>query len=69
MCKQSAFTYVQEQIVSWLDEAWDECCLGEQSEFLMGKIYGYVECLEILLRYDGVSDDELLALEAQYGVR
>lgn len=69
MDKQASFGYVPEKILAWLDEAWDEYCLGYQSEFIMGKIYGYVECLEELLRCEGVENSELLLLEEQYGIR
>lgn len=69
MSKQS-YECVQDKIFAWLDEAWEEyrCCESD-SEFLLGKIYAYVECLEVILQQNGVSNDALLALEKQYGIR
>ena len=69
MYKQFVKTSVQEKLLTWLDEAWDEYCCGNESEFLQGKIYAYVECLEVILQSEGVSDEALLALEEQYGIR
>lgn len=69
MYKQFIKTPVQEKLLTCLDEAWGEYCCGNESDFLLGKIYGYVEYLEIILQSEGVSDEALLALEEQYGIR
>lgn len=69
MCMQTAMTYLQERLLSWLDEAWDEYCYCEESDFVLGKIYAYIECLEIILQSEGVDNDTLLALEEKYHIR
>ena len=69
MCKQSVDTYFQEKLFMWLDEAWEEYSGGNKSDFLLGKIYAYVECLEIIMQQEGCDNDVLLALEEQYGIR
>ena len=69
MCNQSVITYLQEKILLWLDEVWNEYCSFGRTEFLLGKIYAYVECLEIIMELDGADNDEMLALESLYGIR
>lgn len=69
MSEQSVITSLEEEIYKWLDEAWDEYCGGDDSEFLLGKIYAYVECLEILLHSEGIADETLIELESRYGIR
>lgn len=69
MHKKSELSYLEGKIFLWLDEAWDEYCCGNKSEFLEGKIYAYVECLEEILHSYGVSNKVLICLERQYGIR
>ncbi len=69
MNKQLTTTYVEEKIFEWLDEAWDDYCYGNRSEFVFGKIYAYVEVLEEMLSLEGVPDEALLDIEKQYGIR
>lgn len=69
MCEQDAITYLQENLITWLDEIWEEYSQGNKSEFLLGEIYAYIECLEIILQYKGVDNKTLLALEKHYGIR
>ena len=69
MDKQTVNICAQEKILKWLDEAWDEYCGGNESEFLLGKIYAYVECMEIIFQSEGMGDEMLRAFEEQYGIR
>lgn len=69
MCKQIVNICAQEKILKWLDEAWEEYCRGNESEFLLGKVYAYVECMEIILQSEGMDDEILRVLEEQYGIR
>ena len=69
MGTQSAITHLKEQLTMWLDEIWEEYSKGDESDFLLGEIYGYVECLEIILQYEGVDNATILALEKRYGIR
>lgn len=69
MSEQLTITYVEEKILRWLDEAWDDYCYGSGSEFVLGKIYAYIEVLEEMLSQEGTSDEALLDLESQYGIR
>ena len=69
MCKQSAVAELKEEISAWLDEAWDEYRCGVQSEFLLGKIYAFTECLEILPYAEGTADEDIIELEERYGLR
>lgn len=52
-----------------LNELWQEYCRGDDSDFLLGEIYAYVECLEVILQSEGADHDVLLDLEARYGIR
>lgn len=70
MSNQSTKTqYLSESLFEWLEEVWQEYNQGNKSEFLLGEIYAYVECLEVLLRKQGVDNDTLLAIEEHYGIR
>lgn len=69
MGKQLTTAYIEEKLLKWLDEAWDDYCYGGNSEFVLGKIYAYVEVLEEMLSKEGASDESLLDLERQYGIR
>lgn len=65
MCKQNTTQYLEEYILMCLDEI-----LGKViDDFLLGEIYAYIECLEIIMKRRGVDDKTLLALEAKYGIR
>lgn len=68
MCK-TVDICAQEKILNCLDEAWYEYCHVNKSDFLLGKIYAYVESLEIIMQDEGVTDEALLALEERYGIR
>ncbi len=69
MGQQSVITYFVEKLYLWLDEVWDEYCGGYESEFLLGKIYAYIECLELMLQHDGIDNKMLLELEVKYGLK
>lgn len=69
MSKKSAIKQLKEKLFMWLDEIWEEYSQGDESEFLLGEIYGYVECLEIILQSEGVDNETILALESRYGIR
>lgn len=69
MRKQSAITYLKEQLVMWLDEVWKEYCQGNKTDFLLGQIYAYVECLEVLMQCEGVDNQTQLDIETRYGLR
>lgn len=68
MCKETVNICAQEKILRWLDEALEEYrCY--KSDFLLGKVYAYVDCVEIILYSEGVDDDALLAFEEHCGIR
>lgn len=69
MSKQSVIIFIVDKLYAWLDEAWSEYSGGYESEFLLGKIYAYIECLEIILQSEGIDNEELLALEEKYGIK
>ena len=69
MSKQLTTTYVEEKLLELLDEAMDDYCYGDGSEFVLGMIYAYVVILEDMLSKEGVSDEALLDLEKHYGIR
>lgn len=60
---------VEEYILANLEEIEEERLLGNDCEFAQGKVYGLVECLEIIWGGRGVDVNEMLALEARYGIR
>ena len=68
MSKETVDICAQEKILKWLDEAWEEYRNGYESDFLLGKIYAYVECMEIILQSEGMSDEMLRDFEQQYGI-
>jgi len=59
---------LEKYIMTCLDEIRTQNEL-ENSEFLQGELYAYLECLEIILQGQGVDNAELLALEERLGVR
>ncbi len=69
MSKQPVDICAQEKILKWLDETWEEYRRGYDTDFLLGKIYAYVECMELILQSEGVSDEMLRAFEERYGIR
>ena len=64
--EQTLLRYLEEYIIMCLDEIME---IGETDDFLIGEIYAYIECLEIILQKQGVDNNTLLALEAKYGIR
>lgn len=60
---------VEEYILANLEEIEEERLLGNDCEFVQGKVYGLVECLEIIWGGRGISTAEMLELEARYGIR
>lgn len=58
-----------ERLLMWLDEVWAEYSQGDKSDFLLGQIYAYIECLETILQNAGVDNETLLDIERQYGIR
>ena len=69
MSKEETIAYLREHLRLCLDELLEDCDNSTDSEFLMGEMYAYTECLEIILQSDGVDNDTLLALEQHYGIR
>lgn len=56
---------LDEYILLCLEELNEE----EQTEFVIGEKYAYIECLEILLQSKGVENEMLITLEKKYGIR
>lgn len=69
MCKQSVVAELKKEVSAWLDEAWEEYRCVVQSEFLLGKIYAFTECLEMIMYAEGVADEYIIELEERYGLR
>lgn len=69
MDNQSVVIYLQEKLLEWLDDVWNEYCNCDTSDFLLGQLYAYMECLEVILKSEGVDNSTMLALEEQYGIR
>lgn len=63
--QQTIIQYLEEYILMCLDEVLDT----EMTDFLLGEIYAYVECLEIIWGWKGVDTATMLALEAKCGIR
>lgn len=69
MSKEEIITYLRKRLITNLDELLEDYDNTNQSEFLLGGLYAYTECLEIILQSEGVDNDTLLALEQHYGIR
>ena len=61
--------YLEEYILLRLEEVREERCQDTESEFLLGEAYAYVECLEVILKRQGVDNETLLTIEKRYGIR
>ena len=44
-------------------------CGTENTEFLVGEIHAYLDCLEIILQSKGVDRQQILLVEEKYGIR
>jgi len=69
MNNKSFLTFMQDFIFENLDELREEMLIDGENDFLWGKIYGYLECLESILIEIGVDNEIILDIEKQYGVR
>lgn len=69
MGNQTKKVYLSECLFEWLEEVWQEYNQGNKSDFLLGELYAYMECLEVILKRQGVDNDTLLALEEHFGIR
>lgn len=63
--QQNVTHYLEEYIMMCLDEIMET----DKTEFLLGEIYAYVECLEIIWQWKGVDNATMLALEAKCGIK
>lgn len=66
MEKKHTVLYLEEYILMCLYEIRSE---GITTEFVLGEVYAYIECLEIIWQRKGVDNQTMLALEAKYGIR
>lgn len=66
MGKKHTVLYLEKYILMCLDEIRSE---GIKTEFVLGEVYAYIECLEIIWQRKGVDNQTMLALEAKYGIR
>ena len=62
--QQTIIQYLEEYILMCLDEVLDT----EMTDFLLGEIYAYVECLEIIWGWKGVDAATMLAFEKKCGI-
>lgn len=69
MPKKYESMYLDEYILLRLAEVQDERRIDPESEFLLGEVYAYIECLEVILKNGGAEDEELLNLEERFGIR
>ncbi len=69
MENKAFINFMQDFIFESLDEMKEEMILAGENDFLWGKIYGYLECLEIILEKIGVDNDIILDIEKHYGIR
>ena len=69
--KEEAITlFLKKHIVMSLNEIRETSRNGsDKTNFELGEVYAYVDCLEMLLQYQGVENCVLLALEEKYGIR
>lgn len=61
--------YLEEYILLRLEEVQEEREQDDESEFLLGETYAFVECLEVILKSKGVDNETLLNIEKRYGIR
>ena len=62
--QQTIIQYLEEYILMCLDEVLDT----EMTDFLLGEIYAYVECLEIIWGWKGVDTATMIAFEKKCGI-
>ena len=63
--QQTIIQYLEQYIQMSLDEIME----AEMTDFLLGEVYAYVECLEIIWEWKGVGNTTMHALEAKCGIR
>lgn len=67
MCdEQSIISYLEEYILICLNEITG---IDDKTDFLMGEVYAYIECLEILLKKQGKDNEAILELEKKFGIK
>lgn len=69
MQKKDVLNCLEEHILISLEEIREESRLGYDCEFVQGKVYAYVECLEVVWKSKGMDNNMLLTLEARHEIR